>query len=351
MKESPITPLHIELGAVMSHADGWNMPAVYTDLVDEHLAARASCGIFDVSYLCKFKVQGEGALPWLEKMFSNSVAELKCGFAHQSLMLNHQGVIIDKVTLASESETLFYLVGSAGQEQTDERWLCEHLPPQGVSLSNDTEAWCAIAVQGPDSETVFHRVFGNLPYPSLYAFTRISYKGDNLFLSRAGVFDEAGVDIYCPSARGIYWFEALLAAGAIPCGLKTREYLRMEKGLVSHEDGLGTLTPAVAGLDSLCSETKNYMGSEVTKAPTHVVRRMVTIRCTEGAGVPKRGDVVLNAQGDEVGTVTGACTTPALHYGIAMAMVDADFSPVGTPLFIKCAQSTVPAVVSDTAAA
>ena len=36
MKESPITPLHIELGAVMSHADGWNMPAVYTDLVDEH---------------------------------------------------------------------------------------------------------------------------------------------------------------------------------------------------------------------------------------------------------------------------------------------------------------------------
>ena len=351
MKESPITPLHRKLGATMGHAAGWNMPAMYTDLVDEHLAARASCGIFDVSYLCKFKVQGDGALPWLEKMFSNSVAELKCGFAHQNLMLNHQGVIIDKVTLASESETLFYLVGSAGQEQTDERWLCEHLPPHGVSLSNDTDDWCAIAVQGPDSEMVFHRVFGNLPYPSLYAFTRIFYQGDSLFLSRAGIFDEAGVDIYCPAARGIHWFESLLAAGAIPCGLKTRECLRMEKGLVTHDEGLGTLTPAFAGLDSLCSETKNYMGSEVTKAPTHVVRRMVTIRCTEGTAVPTRGDAVLNAQGDEVGSVTGACTSPALHYGIAMAMVDADCAAAGTPLFIKCTQATVPAVVSDTDAA
>ncbi len=351
MKESPITPLHMELGATMGHVEGWNMPAMYTDLVDEHMAARASCGMFDVSYLCKFRVQGEHALPWLEKMFSNSVAGLKCGFAHQNLMLNHQGVIIDRVTLACESDALFYLVGSAGQEQTDERWLCEHLPPQGVSLSNDTEDWCAIALQGPDSEQVFHRVFGNLPYPSLYAFTRISYRGDTLLLSRAGVFDEAGVDVYCPASRGIYWFEALLAAGAIPCGLKTRECLRLEKGLVAHSDGLSTFTPALAGLDSLCSENKYYMGSEVVTAPAQEVRRMVTIRCTGAGEVPVRGDVVLNSLGEVVGTVTTACASPALHYGIAMAMVDAACSSVGTPLFIKCKQTMVPAVVSDSAAA
>lgn len=351
MKESPITPLHMELGATMGHAEGWNMPALYTDLVDEHLAARASCGMFDVSYLCKFRVLGDNALPWLEKMFSNSVADLKSGFAHQSLLLNHQGVIIDKVTLACESDALFYLVGSAGQEKTVERWLCEHLPPLGVSLFDDTQDWCVIALQGPDSEQVFHRVFGNLPYPALHAFTRISYRGDTLFLSRAGVFDESGIDIYCPARRGVDWFESLLAAGAIPCGLKTRECLRLEKGLVAHADGLSALTPALAGLDSLCSETKNYMGSAVAAAPSPELRRMVPIRCTGAGVVPARGDAVLNSLGEEVGTVTSACASPSLHYGIAMAMVDAQSAAAGTPLFIKCKQAKVPAVVSDSSAA
>lgn len=348
MKESPITPLHMELGASMCETDGWNMPSVYTNLVDEHLAARASCGIFDVSHLAKFRVQGEHALPWLEKMFSNSVAELQNGAAHQTLMLNAQGVIIDKMTLACESPELFYLVGSAAQEKTDAGWLQNHLPPRGVSLYNDTAAWCAIALQGPESEAVFRRVFGDLPYPTLYGFERLTYRGEVLYVSRAGVFDEDGVDIYCPAARGIQLFEALMRSGAIPCGMKTRECLRMEKGVLSAQDaGADTLTPSVAGLEPLCREDKNYIGSEAVTQPQQAARRLVPIRCATSEGVPARGDVVMNRHGEDIGTVTQACESPALHLGIAMALIEADCAEYGTPLLIKCAGVVIPAVVSS----
>lgn len=347
MKESPVTPLHVELGATLGNTDGWNMPDVYTNLVDEHLAARCSCGIFDVSHLSKFRIEGPQALPWLEKMLSNSVAELKSSFAHQTLMLNRQGVIIDKITLARESESQFFIVGSAAQEQTNAHWLQSHIPPQGVDVTNDTDSWCAIALLGPESEAVFHRVFGDMPYPSLYGFERLNVQGDVLYVSRAGVFDSDGVDIYCRAPRGIHWFEALLAVGAIPCGMKTRECLRLEKGIPATQDGLTTLTPSTAGLDPLCCEDKHYMGSEAVQAPLQVARRLVPIRCLHSNAVPSRGDIVLNSQGEDIGSVTQACASPALHLGLAMALIDAAYSSPTTPLIIKCADVAVPAVVVD----
>mgnify|MGYP003308244147 CR=1 FL=1 len=128
MKQSPITPLHEKLGARMGKVEGWTMPQGYTDLVDEHLAVRSSCGVFDTSHLSKFRVQGVGALAWLESTFSCSVASMEDGAARPALLLNRLGVIVDHVLLARRTAEQFFIVGSASQEQVVEARLHAHLP-------------------------------------------------------------------------------------------------------------------------------------------------------------------------------------------------------------------------------
>lgn len=79
--ETPLAPLHIELGAKMVPFAGWNMPVQYTSIIDEHTAVREHAGIFDISHMGQFFVEGDGAEAWLNSLLTNNVAKLGPGGA------------------------------------------------------------------------------------------------------------------------------------------------------------------------------------------------------------------------------------------------------------------------------
>ena len=347
MKESPLNELHAQLGAEMCNDSGWKMPKRYTNLVDEHLAAKASCGIFDVSHLSKFRIQGNRALEWLEKMFSNSVSELSNGQTQQTLMLNRQGVIIDKVTLAKESDECFFIVGSASQESTNDAWLRINQFPEGVQIINETDSHCAMVIQGPDSHLVFNRVFDGEEFPSLLTFKHITQTGKQIIISRSGAETDDGFELYCPAHEGIYWFERFMAAGAIPCGAEARACLQLERGKFFIGKHNPAITPDEAGMKSLCSAGKNYTGSAAINTAPDCLQRLVPIRCTQESDILTSGDIVEDAKGNEIGLITDAGKSPALNHGLAIALLDTKFTNPGTEIFIRIAGTAIPAIVTE----
>lgn len=202
------------------------MPQHYSDLVKEHVAARSACGLFDLSHLSKFSVRGKQAISWLNKTFAESIDLLQDGHTLKTHLFNRSGTIIDTVVLARAHRELFFVVGSASQHEADSDCLRSLLPLGGIGLSDDTAFWCALSLVGPESARVFQSVFTDIPYPPLKSFLRVKCAGDFLYLSRSGREDAHGIDIYCPSYRGIHWFEQLMTAGAVPCGMVVRRHLQ-----------------------------------------------------------------------------------------------------------------------------
>ena len=68
IQETPLASLHIELGGKMVAFAGWNMPVQYTSIIDEHTAVREDVGIFDISHMGQFFLEGQGAEAWLNEI-------------------------------------------------------------------------------------------------------------------------------------------------------------------------------------------------------------------------------------------------------------------------------------------
>ena len=95
MKTTPFTNRHIALGAKMHEFAGFNMPIEYTGIIDEHLTVCTSVGVFDVSHMGEFWVEGPNALRFLQKITSNDVSALVPGKAQYTCFPNETGGIID----------------------------------------------------------------------------------------------------------------------------------------------------------------------------------------------------------------------------------------------------------------
>lgn len=345
MKESPLTPLHARLGARMAHADGWNMPHTFSSLLEEHLAARSACAIFDISHLSKLRICGNGAQDWLEKALSRSVSECRDGAGLHTLMLDAEGRIIDKMTLLRESAGNFLLLGHAAVQAEVAAHLAACKPHAALELRDETEAWCGMSLLGPQCEQVISRVLRGVDLPAMGHFHRFFYQNHELILSRIGPedekADERAYEFFCPAVSGISWFESFLGAGAQPCGSATRESLRLERGCVAVGKEISRRsTPGEVGLDNLCSSDK---GRPDAKPPREIVARL---RCTEGGRTtPEPGSSVRDSAGNTIGHITSAAFSPALEGVVAMAMLTSPFVQPGMQLVVMIQGHAAPAVV------
>lgn len=349
MKESPLSPLHARLGASMDNEDGWSMPRHFSNLLEEHLAAHSSCGIFDISHLAKISVLGHGAHTWLDSQLSNNVDRCHDGYGQRTLMLNEEGNIIDKITLFRETAGRFFLLGSAALAEEDFAWLSRHRPDGSIELQNETDRWSAMALYGPDSEKIFSRVLRGLDMPLPMTFQRVHYQNSDLLLTRAGLEADEGFELFCPASSGISWFESFIGAGAIPCGTATRECLRLERASASPGRSPDRMTPGEASLLHLCDRRKRYTGSaavhrQLTQKPE---RRLASLHCTQASEAPHPGDSVQDEHGARVGSVTSGAISPKEGLGIALASLLPRLCSPGTRLNILIRGRAIPAIVSE----
>lgn len=218
----------------MAQTEGWRMPRAFRSLVEEHLAARSACAVFDISHISKFCVLGNGALAWLEGIFGRGVSACHDGGCVSAQLLGANGKAVDTLALLRESAGRFLLLGHASAEEQSLATLREKRTHAALEIQQVTEQWCAMALTGPQAPDVLSRVLRGIEQPGPRRFSRFIYQRQELILAQLGLHEypqpdlPTAYELLCPAISGISWYESLIAAGAQPCGSATRETLRMK---------------------------------------------------------------------------------------------------------------------------
>lgn len=339
LKRSPLHRDHVRLGGKMVPFAGWEMPVQYTGIIDEHRAVREKCGVFDISHMGQFFVNGPGAAAWLDRMLTNQIASLELGQAQYTFLLNERGGVIDDLIAYRIGEDDFLLIVNAAKIAEDAAWMESHLD-EGVNFADRSDRHGAIAVQGPDSARIYDEIFDGLgapPLPPRNGVVFVPMAMDRIFVCRTGYTGEDGFELVCPADAAPAWFHKVLAAGAKPCGLGARDSLRLEMGYPLNGSDLDQdHSPLEAGMGFAVKLGKgDFIGRDVLAEQKErgLERRLVGFEMVD-RGPPPRPHYPIEIGGEVIGEITSGGVSPSLSKGIGMAYLPAAHSKPGTGIDI-----------------
>ena len=347
------TPLHqkaLETGARMVEFAGWEMPVQFSSLLEEHKSVRNKAGIFDISHMGIFLIEGEKAKNALQYLVPSDLYRIGPGEACYTVLLNNKAGIIDDLIIydlgrkEKNKESLLVVV-NASRTKDDLEWLEKHLYKKNISINDAKKDQIFIAVQGPESikilEKITNQTLTNIPnfgHRNIKLTTGNNKSDQNIFISRTGYTGEEGFELLLPSSSGSDLWDRLIEEGVQPCGLGARDTLRLEASmhLYGHELNMST-SPLEAGLGWLVHlEMKaDFIGREILEeqGKEGPDKRLVGIKL-EGRGIARQGYKV-RSKGQLVGEITSGSWSPSLQEAIAFAYVPTQISTVGTSLEIE----------------
>lgn len=345
MLKSPLYQDHLNLSARMVEFAGWEMPVLYSGILEETLAVRRHAGMFDISHMGRVRVEGQGATDFLQKVTSNNVATLKSSEAQYSLLPNEQGGVIDDIIVYREAEERYLVVINASNTEKDLTWLRLHLP-ETVSLTEITAEYAMIAVQGPEAPRLVEYVAGTpLTHLSRFQFLRTTLKGGDAYFCRTGYTGEDGFEIIVEADKISEVWTAFHDIGVAPCGLGSRDVLRVEAGypLYGHEID-DTTSPVEASLMWVVKPAKgNFIGSSaIAKVKSEGASRKLMGFVTEGRNVPRQGYTILVNEKPR-GIVTSGVFSPMKECGLGMAYVETEFAVAGQTISVDVRGRSIPA--------
>ena len=334
-KTTQLHSYHEKHGRLTEFA-GYEMPLWYTTTTDEHLAVRNASGVFDVSHMGRFMVEGTRAAGFLEGLVPTNVGPQPPGKAFYTLLLNERGGIIDDLIIEKLRDDRFMVVVNAANAETDMRHLQAHAP-HGLDINDLTTSTAMIAVQGPKAaETLQPLTDADLNQLKRFRCSEVNVAGTRCLASRTGYTGEDGFEVIVydtsnekPEGAMRVWEK--LTAASTPCGLGARDSLRLEAGFPLHGSDIDQDTdPYQAELAWVISSGKSgFVGSDSIIDP----RRQRPLRVRRGleldSGVPRHG-FEISGQAGVVGTVTSGGFSPLIRKGIALCMVDSTTAEFGT---------------------
>ncbi len=322
---------------------GWEMPVQYTGIIEEHKAVRERVGVFDISHMGQFLFEGPGAEAFLNRALTNNVSRLQPGQGQYTLMLNESGGVIDDLIVYRLSEKEYFLVVNASMIEADEAHLRSLNWGDEVEFANISAQTGGLAVQGPKSREVFAAVFGpDAPFPEHNTVHLSVTEEGVLYLCGTGYTGEEGFEFFAPAVTFRGWFEGLVQAareaGGMPCGLGSRDSLRLEMGYpLNGSDLAPDKTPLEAGLGFFVDLAKEpFTGQEALMAQkVHGIPTKLTGFRMLSQGPPPRAHYPVWVEGQKVGEACSGGLSPSTGQGIGMAYLPLSASKPGTPLEIE----------------
>ena len=317
----------------MADFGGWLMPIEYpgAGVLAEHTAVRERVGLFDVSHLGKASVKGEGALDFLNSMFTNDLRRIVDSKAQYTLLCNPDGGVVDDLIAYRNSDSDFFLIPNASNTTDVVRVLKENAP-DAIAVTNLHESFAVLALQGPRAVDVV-KSFGINPTMDYMAFAHVSIAGCDVILCRTGYTGEHGYELVPTWSDAPVVWDALVAAmkpfdGAI-CGLGARDTLRTEMGYPLHGHELSLeISPVQASAGwAIGWKKESFRGSDVLKTQREagLVRTLKALKSND-RGIPRAGMAIKNAEGAEIGIVTSGTFSPSLKVGIALALIEPQYA-------------------------
>jgi aminomethyltransferase len=344
---TPLYDWHLAQGGHLVEFAGWDMPIRYGSITEEHQAVRTACGVFDVSHMARLSFAGKDAFDLVQHVWTNNAATMKDMQARYGLLCNERGGILDDV-LIYRWPYGWAMVVNASNRAKIVAWLNQHRGGRDVTIEDQTESTCMVAVQGPKALAACAGMFPvDLEAIKYYHAAPTRYRDQGCVVSRTGYTGEDGIEVMVKAAQAVELADDLLARGARPCGLGARDTLRLEAAMPLYGHELTEETdPLQAGLGWAVKFDKgDFVGRDALLQRQKDVSRPVRIGLElEGRRAAREGATVL-AGGQPVGKVTSGTITPTLGRPIAMAYVKPEHAAPGTELAVEVGKAQAAARV------
>ncbi|MCC5830740.1 MAG: glycine cleavage system aminomethyltransferase GcvT, partial [Phycisphaeraceae bacterium] len=341
---------------------GWEMPILYTSIIEEHRHVRTSGGLFDVSHMGRLEFKGRYARRLLERALTRRVSDMEEGQCRYALVCNEAGGVLDDV-IVSRMDERWLLVVNASNRKKIVRHLRELAGDQPVEIKDLTLGTAMVALQGPDVIRHLGPLADSVGKIKRYRFREYDIPGLKLMVSRTGYTGEDGIEVilsadHAPMAVNMIGkFNAKAREEGLPearpIGLGARDTLRMEAGMPLYGHELSeSIDPISAGLDFAINLDKDedaqgepFIGQDVLKRyqAKGSPKRLVGLKL-EGRRSPRQGMAIQKA-GQPIGEVTSGCLSPTLGFPIAMALIQPGAAEVGDTLEVALGRQPVPAEV------
>lgn len=359
MKNTPFTRFHEAMGAKMVPFAGFNMPIQYEGLTIEHETVRSGAGVFDVSHMGEFWVQGPKAFSLVQKLTTNNVAALTDGKVQYTCFPNGNGGIVDDLLVYRFNAEKYLLVVNAANIDKDWTWCLQHATAMGMEPGKDiwnaSDETAQLAVQGPKAmELVQEFVAENIMDMEYYTFRLVTLAGiPNVLVSTTGYTGAGGVEIYMSNDQAETIWNALFAAGSKyglkPIGLGARDTLRLEMGFCLYGNDIDdNHSPIEAGLGWITKFTEdNYFIDRelLEKQKKEGVSRMLRGFEMIDKGIPRQHYEICDADGNVIGEVTSGTMSPSLKKAIGMGYVPIANSAIGSRIYIRIREKLLAAEI------
>lgn len=352
-RRTPLYEEHVAMGGRMVEFGGFEMPLQYTGIAAEHQAVRERVGLFDVSHMGQIHVTGPNAVATVERLLTCRIASLRPGRVRYGLLCNHDGGVVDDVTVYRLADDALMLCVNAANIEKDDSWIREHAAD--ADIDNRSEATGLLALQGPRSEELLGELSGAASRDlKRFGCATMQVADCDALVSRTGYTGAGGFEIYLAASDTKQVFAALLERGEPlglqPAGLGARDTLRLEAALplYGHElDDEGS--PLEAGLERFIKRDEGgFIGAEAIekRARAGATRQLVGFEL-EGRGVA-RADYPIAVGGESIGVVTSGGPSFTLGKSIGLGYVAPAHAGIGSAIDIVVRGRAIPARVVDT---
>jgi len=341
--KTPLYEEHVALGAAFTDFGGWQMPVRYSSDLAEHAAIREAAGLFDISHMAEFFIDGPQAADYLDHALVGVASEIADGRAKYSLICNDRGQVLDDLIVYRFAADSFLIISNAGNRDVVAKALSDAKHGFDVNLEDASDRFSLIAIQGPKAVEILAELT-DAPLESLkyYSIHQATVASKDAYFARTGYTGEDGFELLVHNKDAVGVWRALLAQGAsrglVAAGYAARDTLRLEAGmpLYGHEMTLET-TPFEAGFARVLRLDHEFVGSKALAelADATPTRRLVGL-AGEGRRAARADYELFGSETSQsaIGSITSGALSPTLGYPVAMAYVETEFSSPGTEIWV-----------------
>lgn len=344
-QQTALYSLHKKLNAKIVDFHGWLMPVQYSSIIQEHNAVRGSAGLFDVSHMGEFIVEGAEAEQFLQWIVTGDVKRLIDGQCLYTPMCYENGTIVDDLLVYRHNATKYMVVVNASNIEKDFDWMLSNTLNRKVEIRNESEQYALLALQGPKATKCINEVlkaeFDDLRY---YHFRMSNYEGNQILVSRTGYTGEDGYEIYLAPNLAEKLFEEIIAMDQVePAGLGCRDTLRFEARLPLYGNELtDQVTPLDTGLKRFVDlDGESFIGQKSLQeqAIRGVNHKLYGLEMID-KGIARTGVKVFALDssqecGNYLGEVTSGSFCPSLDKNCALALLKPKSGKLGTEVLVE----------------
>ena len=357
LKTTPLFEAHEQLGASFTDFNGWNMPLKYSSEMAEHKAVREAVGIFDLSHMGEVFIAGADAVKGLNTALAGDFSKMSVGRAKYTVMLTEDGTILDDLIVYRLGEDRYLMVPNAGNAQAVAEAVVARTEGMDVTIDDATADLSLVGIQGPQAADVVAALGEDFAEAASslknYRVTEVLVNGNDWIVARTGYTGEDGFEIITPNADINQLWEQIfsldIGVEITPCGLASRDSLRLEAGMPLYGNELSTKrTPFDAGMGRIVSFDKpeDFVGRTALEPHREQTPKQVLVGLTSDQRRAARSGSEIVVDGQTVGVITSGIPSPTLSKPVALGYIDAAHADIDTEVAVDVRGKALPFVIT-----